>query len=281
MIKKYLDKKISPFYFQMIAHWIYIIFSMSISPNLNGIYYVLINYAICAFLFFILKNKLKIDFSLLSFFVVINSTFLNFQYPPMMPWTLSLTCFLAILFKVLFRDSQEKNSLVNPSIAAIALLSFTFPELGSSSQRFWSGEWYHIVTILIVGLIVTMRASTILISLSYVLAHVLTALLIDILGNLMLPEYFLLRPSLAINLGLLSFGNLLFIFHVISDPQSGPRIKKDQLLFGAMIAIVDVILKYFDMIQSAIVSYLLITIIWIWTKEIRRFITSQRSSEVY
>jgi hypothetical protein len=261
--------KISPIYFQMLAHWIYILFSIEISPNRHGVAYLLLSYVIFSIAYFFIKKKVNFNFTLLSVLVVINSTYLNFQYPPAYPLIMLGVFALAVFIKYYFRDIYSKSSLINPSIAAIAIITFIFPTLGSYSARFWSGDWYHILTIIFIGVIVTYKASTIVISLSYLVMHILFAITLDKSTSFLELDYFLQRPSMAINLGLLSFGSLLYTFHVISDPQSGPRTFKAQLFFGGGIGILDVLFKYLDVIQSAIVSYLIVTLIWIWFKSFR------------
>jgi Na+-translocating ferredoxin:NAD+ oxidoreductase RnfD subunit len=153
--------------------------------------------------------------------------------------------------------------LVNPSIAAIMLVTFLFPGLGSHSQRFWSGEWYHVTAIIMIGTLVTLKAKTFSLSMAYVTAHILTSTFISFIGSMILPEYFLVRPSIVLNLSLLSFGSCLFIFHVISDPQSGPKSFRYKLLFGASIGILDASIKFGDVLQSGIISYMVVTFGWV------------------
>jgi Na+-translocating ferredoxin:NAD+ oxidoreductase RnfD subunit len=252
-----------PMIYQMMAHWIYILFSLSISTNLNGLRHVLVTYAIIGILHFILKFKNQTNFSLISLMVVINSTYLNLQIPPNKDWTIVLISLVAIFFKFFFRSEDGKRTVVNPSIVAIMLVTFLFPDLGSFSHRFWTGEWYHIVAITAIGTFVTFKAKTLILSLSYVGAHIISSVFISYVGNLILLEYFMIRPSLVSNLSLLSFGSCLFIFHVISDPQSGPKSSRDKIIFGASIGILDASMKFGDVLQSGVIAYMLVTFAWV------------------
>ncbi len=229
-------------------------------------------------IYYLFKLKSEIAFSLSSFLLVINSTFLNLQYPNQYPMYFYLTCILAILAKLIFREKFTNKSICNPSIAAILIASFAFPQILSTSTRFWSGEWYHILTILILGSIVVKAAGTFLISISYIVSHILFSSLIYYFGMNFNLDYFEIRNSLFLNIALLSFGNLLFIFHVISDPLTSPKTKSNHVLFGSFIAILDVALKYLDIVNSSIIAYMAITIFWYWFYSIKNYRLSFQKS---
>jgi hypothetical protein len=240
---------------QMGAHWIYIFASYFYSSNTKGFFNILATYLI----FLILKGMIGLSkmgifkqYSTLSFLVVINSTYLNLHYPQDKPWALWLACLVAIIFKLQARTLDQSRPILNPSIAAVLLFSLALPEYGTSSIRLWSANKYEFLIPLVFGIIVTYRARTILVSISYVLGHIIYSL---VLARLLFPQSELGYNLATFNTALLGFGYLIFIFHVISDPQTSPKSRRSQLIFGLAIAIFDVSLKLLDYTFSPIIAY--------------------------
>lgn len=253
--------KIQPRYLQFLAHWVYILLSLQLYQSAAPFITFLVTYGLIALIMFMGKKHSKTDYfdhTYLSVFVVCNSTYLNVLYNYNYLFLFPIVAILAINMKMYFRRINKNKSMLNPSMSAIFILSLLFPQFYNYGPNLWSSEWWQILIIFTLGTYVTYVAKTLVVACSYVVTFIISSLLIAYLLNSFPIENFTVANPLSWILGLLSFGKVLYIFHVICDPASGPSTFRGKIIFGVSIAFIEVLLKYFNILNNIIISYILV-----------------------
>jgi len=259
---KSLNNKFSSLDLQFIAHWVYIVLSIHLYQS----YTPLMNLAVAYLLVFLLIYTGKkytqgryFNHTYLTVFAVCNSTYLNALYDYHYFLVFPLTVLLGVSIKLFFRRNIQKRSMLNPSLTAIFLASMFFPQYVTYGPNLWSSEWWQIITVLVIGSYVTYRARTLVLSYSYIGSYILSSIIIGVILKInIFSSTMPVASPLSWILGILSFGKLIFIFHVISDPLSGPITTKGKIIFGASIAFIEVLMKYFGILNSVAISYMLV-----------------------
>lgn len=252
--------KIEGRHLQFIAHWVYILMSLSLYQSHRPIYAFTLSYLAVIIFFYVGKKYISekyFNHTYLSALVVANSTYLNILYNYEYILLLPLSVFLAINIKLYFRRENSKRSMFNPSLTSIFILSLLFPNLVTYGPNLWASEWWQILTVVVLGCIVTWYAKTLILSVSYVFAYLAASFLFSFILEELFPKVLFASP-LSWILGLFSMGKLIYIFHVISDPQSGPQDSRSKIIFGASIAVVEIIMKYFNILNNVVLSYMVV-----------------------
>lgn len=242
------------------------------------------SYIIIIIYFYIGKKYLSKNYfhhTYLSAFVVCNSTYLNIFYDYNYFLLLPLVIFLSINIKLFFRKDNERRSMLNPSLASIFILSLLFPQLVSYGSNLWSSELWQVLTVLVIGIFVTYTAKTFIISLSYILTYIISSFLVrEILSLDIFSLHMTLANPLSWILSLFSVGKLIFIFHVITDPQSGPKETKGKILFGCSIGLIEIILKYFNILNNIIIAYIFVLTIFLIIEDLKEKRVKLSNSEL-
>lgn len=167
--------------------------------------------------------------------------FLNLEGYGLLPYLFA--GFIGIISKHTF--TYRGRHVFNPGnigvLAAIMLLS----DRATSSFDLWTSPAPFIAWILVIGGFVVWTARRWIVMLSY---NVTFAAMTFILLSPQLP----LRATLLANLSisplvlagsLFSAGSLIFSFHMITDPRTTPSKGSEQMVFGAAVALVDLLLR--------------------------------------
>lgn len=257
-IIKSLNNKISARHLQFLAHWVYILMSLQLYQSIWPFLNLAIAYCVIFIFMFVGKKYLSQDYfdhSYLSVFVVCNSAYLNVLYDYHYLILFPILALVAVNIKLFFRKPDPNRSLLNPAFSAIFVLSLCFPQFYNYGPTLWSSEWWQILTLLFIGTYITYRARTIILAYSYLVAFIIFSFVIG--GVMHLLKFPAVASPFSWVIGLLSFVKLLFIFHVISDPASGPTGLKAQIVFGSSIAFFEILLKYLNVLNNVAIGYIL------------------------
>jgi enediyne biosynthesis protein E5 len=151
-------------------------------------------------------------------------------------WPTFLCGLLGSYSKHFFRFN-DKHWFNPVNIGALATL-FYFREYAQNGASTFSGNVYMIPYLIILGLTLTYCANRIIVSLSYV-------------GVFFAIHFAFLRDSLPLNASaMMSPPFMLYVFFMISDPKTSPSKLKNQILFGALLAVVESYLRYSRILNS-------------------------------
>jgi hypothetical protein len=162
--------------------------------------------------------------------IISASTFLMVQSGVV--WGYLICMFFGITAKHIFRVNSRH--VFNPTNIGVLSLALLFPEFGGMVVDQWGGATHLIIIMLILGTITTFVAKKLWISFSYLGGFLLFAIMRSYLFDL---------PVLTIAGTLLGAPALLFAMHMINDPQTTPVNWKNQLMFGLLVALLDVTLR--------------------------------------
>lgn len=173
---------------------------------------------------------------------------------------------LAGLFGVLSRAFLKGRArhIFNPGLFGIFVLSMLMPSVGASALGLWKSDWHFILFIAAYGHFVVYKAGRLGVCYGYMLgfsAASVAAVLAARLGHLSFNSLEF-APLLFWPATLLSTTSQIYIFHVISDPQTSPKPLRDQLIFGGLIAVVDLTLRIYLIFPAEILSYMFVQAIY-------------------
>lgn len=158
---------------------------------------------------------------------------------------------LAVFSKYLIRKN-EKDHIFNPAnFAIIFALCFVPAEFYEFRVDDFSASPYPLVHVVAIGLVATGLANVWRVTLGYFAAAWLSALTL-------FPhqDYFDLVHALGPELGASS---LIFAWLMITDPRSAPRHIGLQWLFGAVIGLSHIVLRYHEVSYSRFIALFFVT----------------------
>jgi Na+-translocating ferredoxin:NAD+ oxidoreductase RnfD subunit len=159
----------------------------------------------------------------ISVSILVRSTFL---------WPYIVTAAISILSKYVIR--YKGRHIWNPSNLGISWMLFFAPLYVAALSVQWGNNLAPMVVIWILGMFIVYRAKRLHITLTYVVSFIVLAFIRSLITN---------DPFLAELAPLTGPMYQLFIFFMITDPPTGVRSKKWQILVVIIVAIVEFILR--------------------------------------
>ena len=210
-------------------YWHWYLGAISLSFLLNGV----------AFYFLASRDRGKF---LVSLSPVIIATSISLFVTCYSFFSYFLPVTIAILSKFLIR--VDGRHIFNPtSIALITLVAYGEGVYSVPVVMGTNPKW--LIYFLLMGTATTFFAGRIVASYTYI------AIFAALQGALLL----LGDPSSMIHLAsLMSVASLLFVFHFFTDPKTSPANRLEQVYFGGMIAVFDVILRQAEVMASPLVA---------------------------
>lgn len=200
------------------------------------------------------KTTYKIEW-IISALAIGNSVMLNMEGHGPAPYLLATI--VGILAMSIFRG--EHSHIFNPSAIGVFAVAMLWSDKASFAS--WSQtEWLPLV-VLCLGTLTSCLAGRWRTSYGYILGFILASFAMFYTHKLLgTPSYKIIKPFFW-PLTLLDAGSLIFIFHVISDPKTGPKTQQGQWIFGAGIGALDICLRGFSFLPALFVSYLLMQVL--------------------
>ncbi len=159
-------------------------------------------------------------------------------------WPYFLLGFLAIYSKHFITFSNKH--IFNPVNFGACLVLFYCNDVVQNGGSTWSGRYFMIPYLLLVGTFLTLVAGRFIVSASY-------------LAFFWLFDYFYLGQHLPANITSLAAPPfMLFIFFMISDPKTTPKVWWHQMLFAAAVVFIEGMFKL-NRIPNGVLWALLIT----------------------
>lgn len=151
---------------------------------------------------------------------------------PGLLWPYIVAPLLAIASKSFIRI-QGKH-IFNPSNFGLTALLLLFPSAVTTISAQWSGSLLVVVFIFLIGSFSAFRVSRLDLVLSFLGGFCLMALL----------EEYIQQSGFALVYGpLLGAGLQLFVLSMITDPKTTPSTRRQRILFGLVIALLDGLLR--------------------------------------
>ena len=226
----------------------------------------LVTYAIFSILTFNREHSLSLVFLCIAFAVFlhfgINKIFYKSVVPPFSAIITGLACFLLIessstliyigcisisLFSKVF-FVFEKRHLFNPANFGVSTILLWFPAVATSGAATFNGQYIPSICFFLFGLCTSYFARQLILVGSWVFAFIFFSYLSSLIQGM--PH------SGLTTLSLLSPPMLLFTFHMLTDPSTTPRTRIQKILFGAAVAFLDAVLRYFEIHNSPFFSLL-------------------------
>jgi Na+-translocating ferredoxin:NAD+ oxidoreductase RnfD subunit len=139
------------------------------------------------------------------------------------------------------------------------LIVHLFPISAVSVPGQWAGSAWMILLVAIVGTFVIVRAGSHWVSVSYLGSFAIFSTLRGLMQGI--SPLFLAGPAIGVP-------GLIFTFHMISDPRTIPLKLKNQIAFGILVALVDVLFRYYTILYPQFISLMLITALFVlWDKK--------------
>lgn len=154
-------------------------------------------------------------------------------------WPYALTSAIAITSKYVIR--WNGRHLWNPSNLAICAMLLLAPEYVAALSIQWGNEVYPMMVVWVLGALITWRVRKFHLTLTYVAAFVLLALVRSaITGHAFLAEVAPITGPMY----------QLFIFFMITDPKTTVRPRWAQYLVVVLIAVVEMFLRLAEVIYA-------------------------------
>ena len=164
-------------------------------------------------------------------------------------WFYGFISFIGVLSKYVFVNDQGRH-IFNPTNVAIVFSIIVLPEFLNVRVDSFSTHIFSLCCILFFGIWATVRANSWRISLGFYGGICLIGLpAAYILGY---PPLLVLGPEI-------NAGVILFAFLMMTDPQTSPRDKHKQWIFGFTIAAVDLLLRYNQLYYASFISLFIVT----------------------
>ncbi len=169
---------------------------------------------------------------------------------------------LAGFFGVMSRAfiKTKLGHVFNPGYFGAFVLAMLLPRFGYPSIGLWKSDLKLLILIAVLGFFIVYRAKRLQVILSYVGGFVSISILAAIFFRIIGFKFNGVDevPILFWPATLITTTSVIFIFHVISDPKTSPSSIKEQIIFGALIGIIDYILRISLIIPAEAISYLLV-----------------------
>lgn len=241
-VKMDVPPKDDPRYLLLIFFAIYASYIYADIGSIKGLPQYFTVVAVCLFtdlfLQLILYKKISV-FPLSSFisahgvFFIIYSTYL---------WVYALIAFLTILSKFFLK--WKNHHIFNPNNIAIVTCLIFLDEYVTTSGGMWKGQDIIQLIIMLFGFFIAKKCNRHYLVLSFALSFLIFGLIQSyFLYNTIVWLYFypILGPAFSI-----------YLFYMITDPQTSPRNRKIQILAGISLAVFDAFFRYKEQKYSLI-----------------------------
>jgi Na+-translocating ferredoxin:NAD+ oxidoreductase RnfD subunit len=198
---------------------------------------------------------------------VCNSVYLNMEGYGTLYWGFHLTLLVAMFSRLVLRPHGQP--IFNPSMIGIFVAMLVFPEFVSFNVDLWQSN-YNILLVLGLGLITTYYSGTLILCVTHLFGISIGGALVSVLTN---------TPFLSWPISTLTFGYLIYSFHVIGDPATSPRSLRGQVFFGFILAFFVVATRVLNFSGGYIVSYVLCNLGYAFWKN-HRFLQKTRINAV-
>jgi len=184
------------------------------------------------------KNLASAYISGISVSILIRSMFI---------WPYILTAMISITSKYVLR--YKGRHIWNPSNFGISWMLFTAPFSVAGLSIQWGNNIWPMLVIWMLGAVIVYRAKKFHVTFTYVISFIIFALIRSYLtGDAFLAEVAPLTGPMY----------QLFIFFMITDPPTGVRSKKGQILVAFLIALVEFILRMNQFIYAPFYALFLV-----------------------
>ena len=164
-------------------------------------------------------------------------------------WFYGVIAIVGVLSKYLFVNHNGRH-IFNPTNVAVLFAVIVLPEAMVFRPDTFAGHPAPLVCITIFGLLATIRADVWRVPLGYVIG--LIAIGIP-LGHVMGFHWLMvIGPEITVS-------TFLFMMLMITDPLTCPENHKEQLLFGILVAVVNLFLKYQEMYYTLFMALFIVT----------------------
>ncbi len=156
---------------------------------------------------------------------------------------------IAVLAKAFITDENDDH-IFNPAGIAILICIILFPKKIVLDSLQFITQPYLLFIIITFGLVINFIIGRLTLSMSYFIGYLIGA----IGRSFFEPESFqffffpVFNPTY-----------LIFIFHMLSDPKVSPKPKKFQFIAGVTIALIDHLLRQFNVLYSPLIALSLFT----------------------
>jgi len=192
-----------------------------------------------------------------SVFAIANSVFILLEaYGPMF-YVAGAVASIALKFILKYNGRH----VFNPTAIGVFAVAVLWPYSASLSADAWASKNWLVAMMLAFGLTVSFTAKRLVLALSYQAIFVMSSLLFlqyaKLYSGMNDPKFI---PALLPLGVLVSVPNLLFAYHVITDPRTSPSTARGQFFFGASIALMDAAMRFFTVLNAPILAYLLVSL---------------------
>lgn len=170
-----------------------------------------------------------------------------------------LVYFLASILSIGSKHAFILNGrhIFNPTNFGLLICAFGFHDLAGINLIRWQGLWQWGLLFIVLGAWVTYLANRWSLALGYissffVIAVISTLLLQKDLMTALLP---MAGPSF-----------LLYTFFMITDPKTTPTTRKEQVMFGFAVALLEVGFRHMEYVYSTLTALFLVSLFWAPTK---------------
>lgn len=193
----------------------------------------------------LLSRLLKKEIHLpIGAFIAGSSLFLLLQGKSFVPYLIAAV--LSQVGKKLFVVNSK--AIFNPSNLGLICAVYLVPNLAGVIPGQWHNSLIFLVSFYGIGIFVSWRAKRLLTALVYFIAFFLMSLIRSQVSDVSL--YFLTGTLLGVP-------QVLFAFHMITDPMTSPQSKESQIYFGAAIGFLDAILRWNEVLNAPFLALLI------------------------
>lgn len=156
---------------------------------------------------------------------------------------------LVAVFSKYFIRYNGKH-VFNPGNIAVLAVVTLLPQYAVSVPGQWGGDWWFILLVGVIGAAVSIRAKRIWVAIAYAVSFVIFSSLRGFIFDV--SPIFLAGSVIGVP-------SMIYLFHMITDPATSPRRQKYQILFGASLGLLDVFLRFKEIIYAPIIALAAIT----------------------
>lgn len=140
--------------------------------------------------------------------------------------------------------------IFNPVNFGAMMCLFYLQDIVQNGGSSWSGNYFMIPYLSILGALLVWRANSLALCLSYI-------------ASFLIVHFGFLAPHLPVNIASFSAPPfMLFIFFMISDPGTTPRKISSQIIFGSSVAIVEGFFKINRILNGGIWALAIVCLAW-------------------
>ena len=214
----------------------------------------------------------------LTALIAASATFVNLSLTN--SWIAFVGVTVAITSKFVFRNELGTRHVFNPGNVGMMTLVLLFPTMATEANSYWSKVPWLNLWVLICGAIVVALADRWRVTLGYVLSIFALSPLIWLLGSLGLGGPGQTMPMYWAG-SILGVGGLIYSFHMVTDPMTTPKSSGGQWIYGASVALLQMVLTWFRILYAPWIALLLVCAIrhwWLTRLEQRASLQPQDSS---